>query len=733
MRWRSLLVLVLLLLGGGTAVWFVPRAHRAPARLAPAPAASAAQPLSAAEPLESPAEALPELAADEQSATRRALAGAPAAAAQRKGATALRGVVLGEDDTPVQVFDLELLHDAFFSDEKASRHVESPDGSFCVESLTPGTWKIDVHAPAMVMKEPGFSVKLPHEPVLLRMRRTACISGLVLDAAGAPAEFADIQAQWVRSGAPAARKSVQSDAHGKFRFEDLEEGDWVLIAMRSRHEAPSERVWKTLAIGDVVEGLTLRLKSGGTIVGDLSPECLETFRDRSVNLFDGLEFENHRDEQIGQDGLFRFEHVAPGRWWIFVDVPHELEGPGLVALTAECVVNEGQTTQVHLGAPAPGSVRVHGRVLWRGSPVPGVQIAAFLDGVSALQSARMVRADAEGRYELLLGACGQATFLVSEEAADLESSAIHVRIPCVGEHALDLGFTRRSAELHGQVVDAAGKPLAERQVKAMSLDADNPFPSKRIWQEEQSDANGCFAITDLRPGKYLVLAEGRGGRCEALARQTVQVGESEVVEGLLLRLVRAGTVHGFVRTADGSPCAGLEVYARQASGELVQPTASCETQQDGEFVCEGLAPGRYTIFARGQAQELTGRGPLAALESAAIDVQAAQEGEGVPGTAITLLAVPASFVRVELRDAEGFSSLARVRVLDEAARDVGCAILHSDFDDALAHGDFGHRSRFGPLPPGRYRLEAHTEGGRVTTQAFTLAGEAEKQLTLRVE
>jgi hypothetical protein len=95
--------------------------------------------------------------------------------------------------------------------------------------------------------------------------------------------------------------------------------------------------------------------------------------------------------------------------------------------------------------------------------------------------------------------------------------------------------------------------------------------------------------------------------------------------------------------------------------------------------------------------------------------------------------VPAGFVRVELRDAEGFSKPASVRILDEAGRDVGCAVGRSDPDDALDHGAFGYRSRFGPLPPGRYTLEARTEGEHVARQAFTLAGELEKQLSLRVE
>jgi hypothetical protein len=74
-----------------------------------------------------------------------------------------------------------------------------------------------------------------------------------------------------------------------------------------------------------------------------------------------------------------------------------------------------------------------------------------------------------------------------------------------------------------------------------------------------------------------------------------------------------------------------------------------------------------------------------------------------------------------------------LRLLDDLGQEVGGAVGKGDLDDALAQGAFGHRSRFGPLPPGRYSLEARTEGGRVATQKFTLSGEPEKKLTIRVE
>ncbi len=206
-----------------------------------------------------------------------------------------------------------------------------------------------------------------------------------------------------------------------------------------------------------------------------------------------------------------------------------------------------------------------------------------------------------------------------------------------------------------------------------------------------------------------------------------------LVDGLVLRVLDAGLVRGIVRDHAGQPCARLDIYARMSSGVLLQPLPMCHSDEHGVFRCVGLTPGRYTFFARDAAQELAGRGPVATRESAPVDVQASAGDDEPSGFAVVLVADPASFLRVAILDGRDVSLPAQLRVLDDLGREVGGVLGKSELDDAFEHGAFGHRSRFGPLPPGRYTLEARTEGGRVTTQAFTLSGEAEKQLTLRVE
>jgi hypothetical protein len=91
---------------------------------------------------------------------------------------------------------------------------------------------------------------------------------------------------------------------------------------------------------------------------------------------------------------------------------------------------------------------------------------------------------------------------------------------------------------------------------------------------------------------------------------------------------------------------------------------------------------------------------------------------------------PGGYLTIELRDGTAPSS-ARLRVLDEAGRDVGD--LHAtELEDAWAEERMPSVRRFGPLPPGNYRAVAVREDGRVVERAVDVTAGDEVTVALQL-
>ncbi len=675
---------------------------------------------------EEPAESMPESPGDASSSARES-AGRAAQAAPQKNRVALSGRVVDENEAPVPVYDIEFVHSGLFHDEKHAAHVEALDGGFSCAALAPGSWTIRVRAEGLAMSDPGYGIKLPHEDIVLRLYHTARVSGIVMDPSGAPAADVRVDATRILGGTRAASTEATSDAQGRFGFDQLAPGSYAFEVP----DQPCDPVLRTLAAGQDAEPILLQLKSGGTIAGEIAPEYLESFRGREVSLITTAWGQMRRAKQ-DRNGRFRAEHLRAGTWLILVDNSSS-DSSGAMQLTATCEVQEGQTTRIVLGERSADSVRVSGRVLCHGAPTPGIEIGASLEGAPALQAMRVVRSDAQGCYQIVLDHGGPANFLLVKRESRAGAQYVRCVIPRVREHALDLELFEGS--ILGVVLDEAGRPAHKVHLWVLPLDGSRLVQELRSAREAASDEDGRFAFRDLAPGLYQLLAGGKELResdgSAARVQTAVHVGPNEIVDGVVLRLPRPAGVSGIVRDGSGRPCAGLGVYALAQTGDLLQPFPVCRTKEDGRFECDGLAPGRYSFFARAEEQLLTGRGPLATPSSEWIEVQ--PQGPLDPRPEVELVAGPATVLHVDLRDAEGKPACADLRLRGPGMRDVGGAIDSGDYDEVLMRSALGYRSRFGPLPPGNYTLEARGANLRSGGEQFTLAGEPERRLTLRVE
>lgn len=146
-----------------------------------------------------------------------------------------------------------------------------------------------------------------------------------------------------------------------------------------------------------------------------------------------------------------------------------------------------------------------------------------------------------------------------------------------------------SVSVAGTVVDAERLPVSEARVNVTVIDA---VLGTRTSRDVTSGADGTFAIDRLSPGAATIEARAERGSSSLLLRQ---LASGEAATGIVLTIEPPVSVAGRVIDGDGSPLAGVTVWAHRLRARASPPTAT--TDDDGEFLIEGLGPGVYDVQA----------------------------------------------------------------------------------------------------------------------------------------
>ena len=184
----------------------------------------------------------------------------------------------------------------------------------------------------------------------------------------------------------------------------------------------------------------------------------------------------------------------------------------------------------------------------------------------------------------------------------------------------------------GTVKDSAGTTVVKGNVYIYSK-----IFGKFGWRGVAAidTVTGVYSFTNLDPGKYFLLAEGRGyipsyfrydGTTTLKWRESdsIVVTASSVVSGISFNLkthnepVGGGFVFGTDKGPDGSPLGGTLNYALDASGGFVDYSIS---EMDGSYLLQNLQSGIYTIVSnQANYQDVQSNVSLDYLSSSTLDV-----------------------------------------------------------------------------------------------------------------
>lgn len=625
-------------------------------------------------------------------------------------------------------------------DREQDVEVNESTGEYEIRGVREGKWRMKAIAPGYAFTEP-ISIKVPvDEPTQLILQPEILVSGSVVTPEGLPAQGAVVQLQvssidgMLSSEEAWDPPQARTDAEGQFSLQGLPPQDISLVA-NHQNFAPSVPLPLSLESSSSEEPVQLVLLEGGRIRGVVyGPDGDLAVGERVVaqNQDELISGPQVRVQQTDQEGRFEFKSLAEGNWQVMSFPGANPEDADQGALFANMVlemveVKGNDLIEIVLGGTSENPIRVTGRVTSGGEPATSGFVMFMVEGAD-VGSRELTTISKSGDYELVLNSPGPALVTVQvsnggDFTKSMTSLEFRREIPESDETRID--FDLGGGRISGRVTDASGAPRSSVSVKWTKGSGRGAGELGGTFAQTQTDENGAYEFGFLSPGIYNLTAGGAAflGASDAgdklgRAQQTgVQVGPDELVENIDFSLQPGYSLEGVVRNAAGDPVAGASVFATDESGNILDHISMVRTDGSGRFSMHGLAEGRYALLA----QEGANASPWTRTEIRA-EATAQPELRLEQGTIL--------IVRVE-RDGE-FGVDANVRVTDEDGRDHTALLSLESINTLLAQGYASGETRVGPVPPGRYRVEATTSDGLESTKTVQLTGKPERRLRLRL-
>ncbi len=272
-------------------------------------------------------------------------------------------------------------------------------------------------------------------------------------------------------------------------------------------------------------GEELKLQPVGRIEGRVIADQSELFRDMVIYIetqFDPTSSPACRGQAmvtVDREGRFVIPQIAGGMVELMVaQLDNRLPVQPRLPMDNELEVVPRRTTRIEI--PLEMTIPVHGLIRIKGSnaPVAGATISV---GYGVGHQSDTVKSDAAGKYtaRVLPGKVGmQVIHVPNYDATQLsDSRTAKYDVP---EDSTDFELPpielTKTKTLSGRLLDAAGKPLPERQI--FGINGDDSYGFGR------SDKNGDFKLTGVPEGmtleKFKIWTDGNGAPLDSIIDST---------------------------------------------------------------------------------------------------------------------------------------------------------------------------------------------------------------------
>jgi RNA polymerase sigma factor (sigma-70 family) len=313
----------------------------------------------------------------------------------------------------------------------------------------------------------------------------------------------------------------------------------------------------------------------------------------------------------------RIPNLAPGKYRL--ELRSSARNAVRVVAATEVTIESGKTAEVP--ATVEPMARVTGRFLdartGKGIPKVKVYLRERTDGRGPGSYDGSTETDAEGRFAAYgpPGAWVEVTMYGSPAGYAMPTEypkpvKLDVQAP---QAFADVKF-RKTLNLRGVVVDAAGRPVASPAVRPARLNLRQDGPDVITGKTD-----GTFTLTDLDPADVVAV---RVKHADAVNVPTpVEVGTQDGPVTITVTEKNACRVRGRVTDTAGKPLAGAKVgvtwhyqgLGREASYSTSRGVELLTTDADGRYESGALWPGdHYSVtvrkdeYARGESKQTVG-------------------------------------------------------------------------------------------------------------------------------
>lgn len=286
-----------------------------------------------------------------------------------------------------------------------------------------------------------------------------------------------------------------------------------------------------------------------------------------------------------------------------------------------------QSTAKQTGKVLPGSIS--GRVTIRDKAAPGVAIGLRKGDFSTpFEGYQRTTTDQDGFYRISNVAPGTYSIVAAAPAfvmSDAQDTGKQKNVLVgEGENVEGVNFALvRGCVITGRVTDADGRPVIEQQVNVYPAAMYDQKVQRAIYAtgSAQTDDRGIYRVFGLAPGRYKV-AVGRSDdemnvmyteprnvfykqvfhpdmsdQAKATIVEVSEGGEANDIDITVGRSVQTFSASGILVDESDRPVPNLRFGLQRQLGERIDYMNNYAAGNSrGEFVAEGLVPGRYSVF-----------------------------------------------------------------------------------------------------------------------------------------
>ena len=444
------------------------------------------------------------------------------------------------------------------------------------------------------------------------------------------------------SGGPAAPKFASTDATGHFLFEGITPGQYLLLAAHegyvrgSRGEAAVQGQWTTVAPGQRVNDLVLRLLPGGLVAGHIVNDAGKPLRGVAV---EALKFSyQHKGlrelyglgrSTTNEDGEYRISGLAPGKYLLRAKPPASLTTKAGSEKAFVPLYYPAATDQTHSAALvlrageelagidmtlAPvHALRIQGRVVNSHTSLPSKEAEVTLlsdQGETIFLPGKNFSIGGQAKFEFQGVPSGSYVVVAQQPSTPQERktmwgrTAIEVRDTNLDHVEVVVG---PGVDVYGQI-RSEGKPAPDLRNMVAILEPQEASALASLTPDIDNASlspDGTFVFREVPEGTYRIrifpIPAGfylkSGGPTDPL-ETGVSVNRGHAPPPLELVLSNgAGRVDGSVKSGDQPSASATVVLVPDNKRESAAPYQQVRTDQLGKFTIRNVPPGNYTVFA----------------------------------------------------------------------------------------------------------------------------------------